>query len=138
MITLTYVAISFTLWWSIYFVFITPSCFQPFGEKVELYSQKKLISLFVGTCFLKRFEFVCILLRWRPSHCSFIDVVKFLKQLMPSRFWQYMKTKVVSIVCVVGSQFNIGTLQATPSSGDTMGATLATSPSSYKSRSMTS
>jgi hypothetical protein len=49
-----------------------------------------------------------------------------------------MRAKVVSIVCVARLQFSIGILQAAPSGGDTMGETIATISSSYKSRSITS
>jgi hypothetical protein len=56
-----------------------PHVFKLLSKSGGYILKKILISLFVGACFLKRFEFVCILLRWRPSHCSLTDGVKFLK-----------------------------------------------------------
>jgi hypothetical protein len=68
------------------FCFYCTLMFSTFwGKNGGYILKKKLISLFIGTCLLKRFEFVCILLRWRPSHCSLTDDLEFLKQLMPSR-----------------------------------------------------
>jgi hypothetical protein len=95
------------------FCFYCTLMFLTFWGKSGGYILRKMfISLFVEAWLLKRFEFVCILLRWRPSHCCLTDGVEFLKQWMPSRLWQEMRAEVASIVCVAGLQFSMGTLQA--------------------------